>query len=68
MKFSNNLENKGPLDTYWRVKLICKNVQTHSSLEPQASLYFLLKDLNNNGRSDCSIRSVITLLSDDIKQ
>ena len=65
MKLSSNLENKGPLDTYWRVKLICKNVQTHSSLEPQDSLYFLLKALNNN---DCSIRSVITLLSDDIKQ
>ena len=57
MKFSNNLENKGPLDTYWRVKLICKNVQAHSSLEPQANLYFLLKALKNNGRSDCSVFS-----------
>ena len=34
MKPSNNLENKGPLGTYWKVQLICKNVQTRSSLEP----------------------------------
>ena len=67
MKSSNNLENKGPLDTYWRVQLICKNVQAHSFLEPQTSLHFLSKALNNNVRSDCSIQSVITLLLDDIK-
>ena len=34
MKPSNNLENKAPLDTYWRVHLICKKVPAHSSLEP----------------------------------
>ena len=34
MRPSNNLENKSPLDTYWRVQLVCKKVQTHSSLEP----------------------------------
>ena len=33
MKPSNNLENKTPPDTYWRVQLVCTNVQTHSSLE-----------------------------------
>ena len=34
MKLSNNLENKTPSDTYWRVKLECNKVQAHSSLEP----------------------------------
>ena len=34
MKPSNNLENKTPSDTYWRVQLVCKKVQAHSSLEP----------------------------------
>ena len=29
---SNNLENKTPSDTYWRIQL-CMNVQAHS-LEP----------------------------------
>ena len=32
MKPSNNLENKTPSDTYWRVQLVWKKVQTHSSL------------------------------------
>ena len=32
MKSSNNLENKTPLDSYWRVQLICKKVQAHSFL------------------------------------
>ena len=34
MKPTNNLENKTPLYTYWRVQLICKKVKAHSSLEP----------------------------------
>ena len=34
MKPSNNLENKIPSDTYWRVVLVCKKVQARSSLEP----------------------------------
>ena len=34
MKPSNNLENKTPSDTYWRVQLVCSKVQAHSSLEP----------------------------------
>ena len=34
MKPSDNLENKTPSDTYWRAQLICKKVQTHSSLQP----------------------------------
>ena len=34
MKPSNNLENKTPSDTYWRVQLKCKKVQVHSSVEP----------------------------------
>ena len=31
MKPSNNLENKTPYDTYWRVQLLCKKVLAHSS-------------------------------------
>ena len=34
MRPSNNLENKPPSDTYWRVQLVCRKVQAHSSLEP----------------------------------
>ena len=34
MKPSNNLQNKIPSDTYWRVQLVCKKVQVHSSSEP----------------------------------
>ena len=34
MKTSNNREYKTPLDTYWRVQLVCKKVQTHISLGP----------------------------------
>ena len=33
MKPSNNLENKISSDFYWRVQLVCKKVQVHSSLE-----------------------------------
>ena len=33
MKPFNNLENKAPSDTYWRVQLVSKNVQAHNSLE-----------------------------------
>ena len=34
MKPSTNLKNKTPSDTYWRVQLVCKKGQAHSSLEP----------------------------------
>ena len=34
MRTSNNLENKAPADTYWRVQLVFKKVQAHNSLEP----------------------------------
>ena len=34
MKPSNNLENKTPSDTYWRVQLVNMKVQSPSSLEP----------------------------------
>ena len=34
MKPSNNVENKTPPNTYWRIQLVCKKVQAHSSLEP----------------------------------
>ena len=34
MRPFNNLENKTPSDTYWRVQLVCKKGQAHSSLEP----------------------------------
>ena len=34
MRPSNNLENKTISDTYWRVQLVCVQVQAHSSLEP----------------------------------
>ena len=34
MRPSNNLKKKTPSVTYWRVQLVCKKVQTHSSLEP----------------------------------
>ena len=33
MKPSNNMENKTPSDTYWRVQLECNKVQIHGSLE-----------------------------------
>ena len=34
MKTFNSLENKTASDTYWRVQLVSKKVQAHSSLEP----------------------------------
>ena len=34
MKPSNNLENKTPSDTYWRVQVVFKKVQVQCSLEP----------------------------------
>ena len=33
MKPFNNLENKNPSDTYWRIQLVCKKIKAHSSLE-----------------------------------
>ena len=33
MRPSNNLENKISSDAYWRIQLVCKKVQAHSSLE-----------------------------------
>ena len=34
MRPSNNLENKTPSDTYWRVQLVCTKFQARNSLEP----------------------------------
>ena len=34
MRPSNNLENKTPSDTYWRVQLVWMKVQAHNFLEP----------------------------------
>ena len=34
MRPSNNLENKTLSDKYWRIQLVCMEVQGHSSLEP----------------------------------
>ena len=34
MRPSNNLKNKTPSNTYWRVQLVCMKVQGHSFLEP----------------------------------
>ena len=31
---SKNLENKTPIDTFWRVQLVCMKVWAHRSLEP----------------------------------
>ena len=31
---SDNLQNSTLADTCWRVQLVCKKVQAHSSLEP----------------------------------
>ena len=33
MRNSKNLENKTASDTFWRVQLVCKKIQAHSSLE-----------------------------------
>ena len=33
MKSCNNLENKTPSDTYWRVQLVCKKVQAHTNVK-----------------------------------
>ena len=33
MRPSNNLENKTPSDTSWRIQLVCVKVQAHNSLE-----------------------------------
>ena len=34
MRTSNNLENKIPSDTYWRIHLVGMKVQVHSFLDP----------------------------------
>ena len=43
MKPSNNVENKTPSDTYWRVQLVCKKVQAYNqeqtTLTNQGSLW-----------------------------
>ena len=39
MKPSNNLENKTPKDTCWRIQLVFKKVPAHSYLEPQLEYY-----------------------------
>ena len=33
MRLSNNVEHKTTSDTYWRVQLVCMNLQAQSSLE-----------------------------------
>ena len=35
MKPFNNLKKKTSSDTYWRVQIVCKKFQAHSSSEPQ---------------------------------
>ena len=49
MKPSNNLENKTPSDTYWRVQLVWKKVQAHSSWEPQVEYNQDQMPLTNQG-------------------
>ena len=34
MKLPNNLVNKTPSGTYWRVQLVCKKIQANRFLEP----------------------------------
>ena len=65
MKPSNNLENKTPSDTYWRVQSVCKNVQAHISLESQQNTFdksgFIMTFLTILGVIEilCSFRLVL---------
>ena len=49
MKPSNNLENKTPYDKYWRVQLVWKKFQAHSSLEPPLEYNQDQMSLTNQG-------------------
>ena len=49
MKPSNNLENKTPSDTYWRVQPLCKKVQAHMSLKPTLEYNWDKMPLTNQG-------------------
>ena len=49
MRPSNNLENKTPSDTYWRVQLVLKKVQAHNSLEPPLEYSQDQMSLTNQG-------------------
>ena len=49
MKPSNNLENKTPMDTYWKVQLVCNKVQAHISLPPPLEYNQDQKPLTNQG-------------------
>ena len=43
MRPSNNMENKTPLDTYWRVQLGRMTVHAHSSLDPPLEYFWQIK-------------------------
>ena len=49
MRPSNNLEDKTLSDIYWRVQLVCINIQAHSSLEPPLEYNQDLMPLMNQG-------------------
>ena len=49
MKPFNNLENKTPSDTYWKVQLVCKKIQGHSFLEPPPEYNHDQTPLTNQG-------------------
>ena len=49
MRPHNNLENKTPLDAYWRVQLVCMKVKNHSSLEPPLEYSQNQTPLTNQG-------------------
>ena len=56
MKPSNNLEWSS--DIYWRVQLVCKKVQAHSSLEPPLEYNQDQMPLTNQG----SLMTFLTIL------
>ena len=49
MKLLNNLENKTPSDTYWRVQLVCKKIQANRFLEPPLEYNQDQMSLTNQG-------------------
>ena len=49
MKLPNNLENKTPSDTYWRVQLVCKKIQANRFLEPPLEYNQDQMSLTNQG-------------------
>ena len=57
MKPSSNLENKTPSDTYCRVQLVFKTVQSHSSLESPLEYNQDQIPLTNQGSLQLSERS-----------